>query len=132
VRRTTLDGLRAGLVGGLFSGLPSTIYALVRRDDPLEATRAVGTVLLRSESRTAPLLAAAFPVHFALSLGWGVVLARMLPRRATVAWGAAAGVALRMGPQVADHAMFGALVGATLAPRAATIPRHRRKPRAAS
>ena len=125
-------GIRAGLVAAVLSGAPSTVHALVTRQDPLAATRAAGAMLLPRETRTGPLLAAAVPVHLALSLGWGVVLARVLPRRRTVAWGALAGLAiaavdlnvpgsrtakvreLATWPQVADHVAFGITVGAVL------------------
>ncbi len=72
-------------------------------------------------------LAAAVPVHVAISLGWTVVLDRVLPARGRVLTGAAAGLAiaaldlgvigrrippiarLPLRPQVADHVAFGAL-----------------------
>lgn len=81
------------------------------------------------------LLAAAVPVHGAISLAWGVVLAQTLPRRKTAAAGACAGLliaaldlgfvarkfprirALPRGPQVADHVAYGATVGWVLARR---------------
>ena len=126
-------GLRAGLVAAVVSGAPSTVHAALTRQDPLEATRAAGAMLLPGETRTAPLLAAAVPVHLALSLGWGVVLAAVLPRRRTTAWGALAGLAiaavdlnvpgrrtarvrdLRTAPQVADHLAYGITTGAVVA-----------------
>jgi hypothetical protein len=131
--RTVGIGIRAGLVAAALSGAPSTVHAIVTRQDPLAATRAVGAMLLPRERRTGPLLAAAVPVHFGISLGWGVVLAAVLPRRATAVWGAAAGLAiaaldlrvpgertarvrdLALGPQVADHVAFGAITGAVVA-----------------
>ena len=75
--------------------------------------------------------------HSALSIGWAAVLAGLLPRRHTAAWGAAAGLGiaaldlglvgrrlpairqLPVGPQVADHLAFGLVVGAVLAARRA-------------
>jgi hypothetical protein len=78
---------------------------------------------------------AAGAVHLTVSLGWALVLARVLPRRHTAAWGAAAGLgiaaldlgivgrrlprirALPLGPQLVDHALYGAVVGAVLARR---------------
>ncbi|HEY7594454.1 MAG TPA: hypothetical protein VH969_14985 [Actinophytocola sp.] len=126
-------GVKAGLVAAVLSGAPSTVHALVTGQDPLAATRAAGAMLLPREQRAIPLLAAAVPVHLALSLGWGVVLAAVLPRRHTTAWGAAAGLAiaaldlrvpgrrtarireLRMKPQVADHVTFGITAGAAIA-----------------
>jgi hypothetical protein len=126
MRPPICDGAAAGLVAGAVSGLPSTALALLRGEDPLEAARAAGALVLPRETRTAALLAAAVPVHLAISLGWGAVLARVLPRRRTVPLGAAAGLAimvldlgvvgrqrhriraLRALPQLADHVAFGA------------------------
>jgi hypothetical protein len=121
----------AGAVAALPSGLPSTLHALLTGRDPLEATAAAGTLLLPREGRTPVLVAAAVPVHLALSLGWGVVLARTL-RRPTVARGVAARLAiaaldlgivgrrfpriraLPLLPQLADHAAYGAVAAAVL------------------
>lgn len=126
------DGLAAGTVAAVLSGLPSTVDALVRGEDLLEAPAAAGTLLVASEQRTGRLLLAAIPVHIALSLGWALVLATALPRRATIASGAAAGLliaavdlglvgrrfprirALALPPQIADHLAFGAVVGAVV------------------
>lgn len=136
------DGLAAGAVAAVLSGLPSTVDALVRGRDPLEAATAAGTLLLPSEGRSGRLLPAAAVVHIALSLGWTLVLAYALPRRATVASGAAGGLviaaldlglvgrglprirALALMPQIADHLVFGAVVGAVVRRR-----RARRDPR---
>jgi hypothetical protein len=125
------SGVVAGTVAALPSGLPSTLSALATGRDPLEATKAAGSLLLRHETRTLPLLAAAAPAHLALSLGWGVVLAAVLPRP-TPLRGALAGLAiaaldlgvigrrfpriraLPLAPQVADHLVYGAVVGAVL------------------
>ncbi len=126
-------GLRAGIVAGVLSGLPSTVHALATRRDPLAATRAAGSLLLPDEVRSVRLLAAAVPVHFGLSIGWGVVLAAVLPRRATTAWGALGGLAigaldlsvpdrrtaqvrgLPRWPQVADHLAYGVIAAAVVA-----------------
>jgi hypothetical protein len=112
------DRLRAGAVAGVVSGLPSTL--LDRR--PIEATRAAGTLL------GAPTLPRGAVAHAGLSLGWGVALAALLPRRPSVAAGALAGLgiaaldlglvgrrfprirALPTGPQVADHVAYGVSV----------------------
>jgi hypothetical protein len=126
------DGIAAGGVAAVLSGIPSTAIAVARGEDPLEATAAAGSILVSDESGRLLRLAAAVPVHVALSLGWGVLLSALLPRRATIAWGAAAGLciaaldlgvvgrrfarirALPLGPQIADHVAFGAVVGAVL------------------
>ena len=126
------DGLAAGAVAAVLSGAPSTLHALATRTSPFEATLAAGTLLLRGERRPAALAAAAVPVHLALSLGWALVLANVLPRRNTVAWATVAGLAiaaldlgvvgrrnariraLPLLPQVADHVAYGATVGVVL------------------
>jgi hypothetical protein len=130
--RPLRDGILAGTIGAILSGAPSTAYALLTRADPLEAAAAAGTLLIPRETRRLPLLAAAVPAHAAISLGWGVVLAAVLPRGRTVAWGALAGLgiaALDLGlvarrypriralpvlPQVADHVAYGITVAIVL------------------
>ena len=122
--------LRAGAVAAALSGAPSTAYALATRRDPLEATLAAGSLVLPRETRRDRLLAAAVPVHLALSFGWAVVLERAGVRGARD--GALAGLAiaaldlgvvgrrhvrvraLPLLPQVADHVAYGAIVGALL------------------
>jgi hypothetical protein len=127
------DGLVAGAVAALPSGLPSTLHALATGRDPLGAALAAGSMMLPRETRRGRLLAAAVPVHLALSLGWGVALASARVRGA--AGGAVAGLAiaaldlgvvgrrlrrireLPLAPQVADHVAYGAIVGAVLRSR---------------
>lgn len=123
------------MVAGAVSGVPSTFWELMRGGDPLEATLAAGSILLRHETRRNRLLAAAVPVHAVVSLGWGTVLAQLLPRRPTVLHGAAAGLviaaldlglaarlfprirSLPLAPQLADHAVYGGTVAFVLARR---------------
>jgi hypothetical protein len=125
-------GLRAGAVAAVLSGAPSTVHALATGRSPLAAVQAAGTLLLPHDAPPIARAAAGLVAHGAISLGWGVVLAAVLPRRRTVVWGALAGLviagidlgvlgrrwprirALPLGPQVADHAAFGALVGAVV------------------
>jgi len=124
-------GVKAGLVAALLSGAPSTIHGLVT-GRPFEPTLAAGSMLLPRERRPAVLALAAVPVHLTLSLGWGLTLSCLLPRRRTVLWGLAAGAgiaaldlggfgrffprvaALPMAPQVADHLAFGAVAAAVI------------------
>jgi hypothetical protein len=119
--------VRAGLVGAACSALPSTLYTLARGEDVLDGARAAGALLLPRERRTPVLLAAAVPVHLALSLGWARAMAA-LPRRGP-GWGLLAGLAiaaldlrvigrripsiraLPQGRQWADHAAYGLSVG---------------------
>ena len=123
----------AGLLAAVTSGTPSTLVALVRGEDVLDGARAAGTMVLPRETRTVPLLAAATPVHLALSVGWAVVLDRALPRGREVPGGVAGGLliaaldlgvigrrlpAIRSLPQPrqwADHVAYGLTVGAVLA-----------------
>jgi hypothetical protein len=127
--------LHAGLVAAAVSGAPSTLITLARGEDVLMATRAAGTLLLPRERRTLPLLAAAVPVHLGVSLGWAVVLDRLLPRGREPLTGLLGGLAiaaldlgvigrrlpairaLPQGRQWADHAAYGLAVGAVLARR---------------
>jgi hypothetical protein len=120
--------VRATLIAAALSGLPSTAYALATGRDPLEATKAAGAVLAGEDAPPLVQVAAAVPVHLALSLLWGTLLERSLPARRRVAWGAAAGVAiaaldlgvagrripairrLPLVPQFADHVLFGVTV----------------------
>jgi hypothetical protein len=108
---------------------------LLRGEDLLDGARAAGAMVLPGEKRTAVLLAAATPVHLALSLGWAAVLARALPRGREPLWGAVAGLGiaaldlgvigrripairkLPQGRQWADHVAFGLTVGVVLRTR---------------
>jgi hypothetical protein len=111
------------------SGVPSTLWTLASRGSLLDGALAAGSIVLRGERRPLPLLAAAVPVHLALSYGWAAVLAATLPRRATVPAAVGAGLAiaaldlgligrrlpriraLPQPPQWADHVAFGLAVG---------------------
>ena len=127
-RSSTARVLRAGAVAAVVSGAPSTAHALATGRDPLESTRAAGSLALPRERREARLLAAGVPVHLAVSLLWAVVLARTLPHRRPVAEGLAAGIAIHLldygavgrrvprlralptVPQLADHLAYGVVV----------------------
>jgi hypothetical protein len=120
------DVLVAGGVAGVVSGLPSTLHAL-RRGIPLSASTVAAGTLLGKASVVRGLVA-----HAALSVTWAAVLARVLPSRHRIATGALAGAAiaaldlggfarrspairaLPQTPQLADHVLFGATVGAVL------------------
>jgi len=127
-----MDALLAGLAGAFTSGLPSTAITLARGEDVLDGARAAGTLLLWRERRTLPLLAAAVPVHLALSLGWAVALDRVLPPGREPLGGVLGGLAiaaldlqligrrlprirsLPQGRQWADHVAYGLTVGVVL------------------
>ena len=124
--------IRAGIIAGVVSGVPSTVHAILTGKDPLEATKAAGAMLLPHETNPTKLILAAIPVHAAISVGWATVLAKTLPRKGTVLWGAVAGAAiagldlgllggrfprvraLSVTPQVIDHIVYGAVVGLVL------------------
>jgi hypothetical protein len=136
-RELVADAVAAGAVAAVLSGVPSTAHAILRRTNPLEASLAAGTLLLPRERRASRLLPAALTVHAALSLGWALVLAALLPRRATVAWSLPAGLliaaldlgivgrrlprirALATAPQVLDHLAYAGTVGWVLSRRRA-------------
>ena len=125
-----LTGARAGLVAGAVTGLPSTIDAAVR-GGLFDLYRGPGA-LVAPGAPPAAQLALTPAVHGAISAGWGGILGVLLPRRATVAWGAAAGLVvftidimlvgrrvavirrLPLLPQVLDHVLFGAVTGALI------------------
>lgn len=133
--RVIRDGLAAGVVAAVLSGIPSTAHALARGRPLLEATRAAGR-LAAPDATGLRALVAAGGIHVALSLGWGVALSAVLPRGREVVGGAVAGLAIagldlgagsrllgRRGdavrrlpqlPQVADHLAFGVTVGVVL------------------
>jgi hypothetical protein len=122
--------LRAAVWAAALSGVPSTLHALATGRDPLAASLAAGSVLLPGETERGRLLAAAVPVHLGVSLAWTLVLDRAGIR--TARGGAVAGLAiaaldlgvlgrrlprvraLPLGPQLADHAAFGAIAARLL------------------
>lgn len=134
------DGIVAGAWAGALGGVPSTLVALLRGEGAREATRAAGALLLPHEERDMRLLPAAALVHGTLSLGWALVLARLLPREHTVTAGAVAGLViaaldlglvgqavpqvrrLPLAPQVADHVAFGAIAAAVISRRGTRAP----------
>ncbi|MGQ0617550.1 MAG: hypothetical protein ACT4PW_11265 [Acidimicrobiia bacterium] len=125
--------LRATVLAAALSGAPSTVHALVTGADPLAAARAAGTLVPGRRHR--PGIVAGAIVHLVVSTWWATVLAVALPQRRRAAWGAGAGLAiaaldlgvigrrwpaiaaLPVGPQVADHVAFGAIVGGALSQR---------------
>ena len=127
------EAVAAGAWAAALSGVPSTLCALATGRDPLEATKAAGAILLPDENDPLRLVAAALPVHLGLSLGWALVLDRLGvrgPLRGTAAGLAIAALdlglagrlfprirALPLGPQLLDHAAYGAVVGTVLARR---------------
>src|SRR3954452_2552331 len=127
MRRPLSEIATAAAAGAVLSGAPSTAHALATGRSPLAAARAAGVLLPRG-ARPPGLLAGGV-VHVVVSAWWGTVLALVLPRRRTIAWGAAAGALIaavdlgvvgRRVPEIAslpqagqwaDHVAFGATVG---------------------
>jgi hypothetical protein len=122
--------LGAALLAGGLSGVPSTVHALGTGRSPLAAARAAGELLGR------PGLARGVVAHALVTLWWTGVLAALVPRRAGAGAAALCGAlggagiaaldltiarrrfpaiaALPIGAQVADHVVFGAIVGTVL------------------
>ena len=136
MRRRVADGLVAGTVAAVWSGIPSTVHALVTRRNVMDTVRAAGSIAVPNGSGAAQIAASPL-VHAVMSLGWGVALSFVLPRRQAALWGAVAGLAigaldlgivakrkfpqiaaLPQWPQYADHAAYGAVVGWVLERRA--------------
>jgi hypothetical protein len=129
------DALAAGAAGAVLSAVPSTTWTLARGESLLDAAAAAGSILLPAERRRLPLIAAAVPVHLALSLGWAAVLGATVPAGRELSGGVAGGLAiaaldlgliarrfprvraLPQGRQWADHVAFGLAVGAVLRAR---------------
>lgn len=140
------DVLAAALVAGVVSGAPSTLGALARGTDPLQSSRAAGSLLIGENRSDRALMAAAIPVHATLTLGWTAVLARTLPRGREPVWGAVAGLAIaaldlgligRRVPSIAalsqpgqwaDHVALGLTAGIVLRRRRARRGRAWRAP----
>src|SRR5947199_6466913 len=117
--------MAAGAAAAVLSGAPSTAWTLVRRGSLLDSTAAAGTILLGESAPRPVLLAAGGVAHAAISVGWGVALATVLPRRPSSVIGGLAGLAIAavdLGlvgrripraraldpvPQVLDHLAFG-------------------------
>jgi len=148
-RSSPADVLTAGCIAAVVSGVPSTAHAILTHQSPLDASLAAGTLLLGDEEqRASRLLPAAATAHIALSLGWALVLAALLPRRRPATWAAGAGLAiaaldlgvvgrrfpriraLPLAPQIADHVAYALTVAAVLGRRrersAFSSPRDRR------
>ena len=117
--------VRAAVVAGTLSGVPSTLWALVRGRPLTEAARAAGQLLGK------PTLVRGLVAHAALTCVWTAVLVPALPTRRRVGLGARRRARrstsstwrwsarrvphvrdLARLPQPADHLAFGALVGA--------------------
>ncbi len=122
----------ATILAGILSGLPSTLWALITGGDIWEATLAAGAVLIGTDATFDQLLAAATVAHGGMSMFWAGALCAVLPRRSPIITGMIAGVfiavldilvigqafpsirELAFLPQLADHMMFGAVVGAVV------------------
>ena len=128
---TPVTFTRSAVIAGALSGILSTVHALVTGRDPLEATRAAGTIVFHDHDDRGLLVAGGL-VHGVLTVAWTAVARPLVAgRRHRVAYGAALGLLIgsvdlaiaewrypRVAQlptlaQLADHAAFGALVGAT-------------------
>lgn len=127
---------RAGAWAAAVSGAPSTAWALLTGEDPLAATRAAATLV--PGGRRHPLAGGAV-AHVGVSAVWTAAFALVASRhpRVGVVRGAVAGglagvaiavldlrvvapraspavATLPFGPQLADHVLFGAVLGGLL------------------
>lgn len=127
--------MEATLLAATFSGVPSTLHAVINQRSLRSAavyvydtTRAVGTLVPPGR----PGFGRGVFVHLAISMLCGETLARTLPRDHAAEWGAAAGLvigvinvgvigrafpaisALPLVPQLADNVMFGTVFAVAL------------------
>ena len=132
---TARDAFLAGAAASVLAGVPSTLHAIATGGSVLEGAAAAGSIVLPHERRTPVLVAAAVPVHLALSLGWARVIAAVVSRRRPVTGSIACGLAiaaldlevfgrrmpriraLAQPPQWLDHLAYGATVGVVLRAR---------------
>ena len=121
------------VAAAIFSGLPSTLHALVTAGSlrsalryVYDATRAVGTLVPPGR----PGFVRGAVAHLGISVAFGELFARTLPRNRSVLWGAVAGFAtgvinvgvigrrfpairaLPLIPQLADNTAFGVVFAA--------------------
>ena len=126
-RRRVTEGT---IAAALLSAAPSTLVSLLSHRaaipalrDLFAATRAAGTLVPPGQ----PSLGRGVVVHLAISAGCAELLARAMPTRCSVLWGAGAGLvigtvnvavigrryphirALPLLPQLADNVAFGAI-----------------------
>ena len=131
------DAVAAHLYASALGVVPSTPHLIVTRSNMFEVALAAGAMVLPDEERASRLLPAGLAVHAVLSVGWALVMAASLPRRRTVAWSLAGGLAitaLDMGiaarrfprfhalplvPQVLDHLAWAGTVGYVVSRRRA-------------
>lgn len=132
--------LAATAIAATLSGAPSTVHSVVTRRPVLATVRAAATLVRPSAADPGARLTAADLVaggiaHGAVSMFWGSVLARTLPRGRRAAWGAVGGIvihAIDLGvvarlaprlapmtglpqlPQLGDHIAFGFTFGLVL------------------
>lgn len=132
---TGRDAVLAGAAASVLAGVPSTLHAIATGRSVFEGAAAAGSMVLPRERRTPVLVAAAVPVHLALSIGWAQVIAAVVPRRRPVTGSIACAIAiaaldlrvigrhlpriraLAQPPQWLDHVAYGAIVGVVLRAR---------------
>src|SRR4051812_8214352 len=84
------DVFWAWLLATLFSGVPSTVILTVMGQDLWPPIHAVGTMLLPPDALPWWIFIAAAFVHAAVSLGWTVIVAAVLPVRHAIPYALAA------------------------------------------
>jgi hypothetical protein len=129
--RTTLV---AAVLAGVAGVVPSILHTIATGGDWLESINAVATMVKAENLTMGWRVSVATAIHFAISLMWASVLIAILPRRQPLLWASAAGVviavidllvlapiffteigSLSFWPQLADHVVWGASVGAVRA-----------------
>jgi hypothetical protein len=131
------DAVAASSPASMLGVVPSTAHLILTRTNMFEVALAAGAIVLPHEKRWWRLLPAGLAVHGVLSLAWALVLAATLPRRRTIEWSLAGGLAitaldltiaarryprfhaLPLVPQVLDHLAYAGTVGYVVSRRRA-------------
>lgn len=126
------DLLAAWSVATALSGMPSTLWAVWTGTDPWQALRAAGSMLVPADTALPLLVMSAVAVHCTVSLLWATLLVLLVPVRYIVPGSLIAAAligvfnlriigrlfegvhALPFWPQMADHLLWGGLMGTVL------------------
>jgi hypothetical protein len=123
------DFIYAGMLAGIFSGIPSICYFLFLGIDWTHSTKALGLIFFDASQPGFFIYASAGIIHFTVSCFWSFILRMFLPRKNTIIWAGFAGILiaffdliiiarfiptlanLDFYPQLADHILWGIIVG---------------------
>jgi hypothetical protein len=122
---------RAAILAGFAGGIPSTLYAIASGGDWLESMNAVAAIVNAENPSIVWRVSVAAAIHFTISFVFASTLLAILPHRRTLLWASACGAVIAVidllllapilfheiaapsfWPQLADHVVWGVVVGA--------------------